>query len=134
MGSTVGSAGVAADGTVPASGWVRVMADYSSDGLWEEDGCMMCMEDLPVPAELAARLEAWCQRYEDAQLWKDPGERGGEPFDLAAFSEEGLLVARAIKDALPGWTVFYFDEAAAEAAERGGDRAAFEYEIRAAVP
>ena len=109
--------------------WVLVMADYSSDGLWERGGCMMCAEDLPVSADVSARLEAWCLAYEAGQLWKEPSERKGEPFDMASFSSEGLLVARAIKAALPGWTVFYHDEAKSWEADPADGRETYEHEV-----
>jgi hypothetical protein len=108
--------------------WVRVMADYSSDGLWERDGCMMGREDLPISPELAARHEAWCRWYEDSEFFMAESERT-RPFDLAAFSAEGLSIAKAIKAELPDWTVIYFDEGKAQPYRESRPREEFEYEV-----
>jgi hypothetical protein len=90
--------------------WVRVMADYGTDGLWERDGVMMDRQDLPVSAELAKRHLTWCDVYERSEFYLDPSERKRE-FDLPVFAAEGMEIARAIKAELPDWTVVYFDEA-----------------------
>jgi uncharacterized protein involved in propanediol utilization len=110
--------------------WVRVMADYSSDGLWRRDGAMFSRSDLPVSAGLAARHAAWCAAYEASEFYMPEEEREKE-FDLAAFAAEGLAIARAIKAELPDWTLVYYDEAAAQAAI-GTDRPrwAYEYAVR----
>lgn len=101
--------------------WVRVMADYSSDGIWGKDGAGECLDDLPVSAELKKRLAAWQRQFDDEAL--------SEP----EFSIEGLLIAQEIKKTLPDWTVVYFDNAASDRIEMwtGGDRSAFEYEVAA---
>ena len=103
--------------------WVRVMADYSSDGLWAFDGAMMLREDLPISPLLAARHERWCDRYES-----DDYERDDDAFDVAEFAAEGLEIARAIKDELPDWTVVYFDVEKCNYDEEQ-PRADFEYEV-----
>src|SRR6185312_8878778 len=118
-----------------AEKWVRVMADYSSDGLWHKDGCTAAAEDLPISAPLQARLRAWCDWYEQNTDYLPADER--KPFDTPAFAAEGREIARAIKAELPEWTVIYLDEAELEAviAQRfdpsGGetDRQHFEREI-----
>jgi hypothetical protein len=86
--------------------WVRVMADYCSDGLWQRDGCMMSRDELPISAELRARHAKWCQWYESNNDYE--GE--AITFDYWNFSIEGEEIARLIKDELPDWTVIYFDE------------------------
>ena len=88
--------------------WVSVMADYSSDGLWCQDGVMMDRADLPISSELAEKHAAWCQRFEASEFYLSEEER--QSFDVAVFAEDGLEIARAIKAELPEWSVFYFDE------------------------
>ena len=110
------------------TGWVRVMTDYSSDGLWRRDGLMMSRADLPVSDALRERYVAWCRRYEGSQFYMPVEERTAE-FDVEAFAAEGLEIARAVKAELPDWTVVYYDEAAAQWAGRDAPRWAIEYAV-----
>ncbi len=106
--------------------WVRVMADYCSDGLWDKEGVMMERDTLPITPTLAARHEAWCLLYEQSEPFRD----GGAVFDYTAFSEEGRQIARAIKRELPDWTVMYFDESKIDRSRlEDQSRNEFEYEI-----
>lgn len=112
--------------------WVRVMADFSAEGLWAKDGsgCGAC--ELPISDALKKRLRAWQDWFEDDCESYLPPEERNQPrdFNVAAFSAEGREIARAIKSELPDWTVIYFDEEKAEADNRNdGDRSAFEYQI-----
>lgn len=90
--------------------YVRVMADYSSDGLRH-------------------RLAAWCLRYEDNTDYLPDDHPDRKPFDYAPFATEGREIALAIKAELPDWTVIYFDEAELDAASSTADRALFEREV-----
>lgn len=108
--------------------WVRLMADYSSDGLWHRDGVMMSQTDLPVSEALRSRIEKWCDWYEKFDL------ENIVAFDYMKFSIEGEAIAWAIKAALPGWTVLYFDEAKALTAYLAEDaipRDILDFEIKA---
>lgn len=105
--------------------WVRIMCDYCADPLWGPNGGMEVLEGLPVPEDLRERLRAWAALY-DAQ---DPGSPDGIRLDLLAFAEEGRSIARAVKAALPDWTVIYFDEEAATNRPPDAPRETFEYEI-----
>lgn len=90
--------------------WVRVMADFSAAGLWNRNGAAVGAEELPVPDDITARLCAWQEWYErDCQDYLPIMERERH-LDQPAFTEEGRQIAKAIKAALPGWTVVYFDE------------------------
>ena len=64
---------------------------------------------LPVSAELLDRLARWNDGYErcDPQDYEDVC---GMRFDFLAFATEGLEIAKAVKRALPSWTVLYWDE------------------------
>lgn len=104
--------------------WVRIMGDYCADPLWGPDGTMEALDDLPVSADLRARLAAW-------EKWFDLHSLDNPDFDKAAFSSAGLALAREVKAQLPDWTVIYFDEAAAAGKPPGAPRETFEYEVRA---
>ena len=112
------------DNLLVAHKWVRILADNSADGVWDIEGCGCCADDLPIPAALIDRIRAW-------QAWYDRDENGWGLFkgDVDAFAAEGLAVARAVKAALPDWTVVYFDEAARVGAAEGAAREVFEYEV-----
>jgi hypothetical protein len=102
--------------------WVRIMCDYSADGVWHKDGCGDDADQLPIEKTLIDRIRRW-------QDWYETGLRDAD-FDVKAFSAEGLSIARAVKEFLPDWTVIYFDEAALAQASPGSPRHVYEYEIR----
>ena len=117
--------------------WVRILADDRADGVWNRHGISGYPEDLPISADLVARIQAWQKWYDDAA---DEAYEHDPPFktlDVISFAAEGLAIAHAVKAALPDWTVVYFDEArcAEVRHEKTGqpfaseDRARFEYEI-----
>lgn len=94
-------------------GYVKIMADYASDGVWAKDGCSVPATWLPVSNGLLDRLAKWCQWYEDSEFYM-PSDGRKEPFDVAAFTKEGLAIAKAVKSELPSWTVEFFDEERAQ--------------------
>ncbi len=102
--------------------WVRLMAVFGSEGVWQMDGTEGMLDDLPVPAALRARIDAWQAHYDD----HDDMDEAAPELDVARFAAEGLAIARAVKAALPDWTVVYHDEAKARA---GLSREACEAEI-----
>ncbi|MGJ0532784.1 hypothetical protein [Methylocystis sp.] len=112
--------------------WVRVMADYSCDGVWDIEGNSCGVEELPISPALVERLGRWQAQYEAIEDALDEENRLRRESDWTNFSAEGLAIARAVKAELPGWTVFYFDEARACVAYLDGKRqrpSAVEYEI-----
>jgi hypothetical protein len=104
--------------------WVRIMCDYSADGVWHKDGAAGNADQLPVDKMLVARIRRW-QDWWESCLDRNSG------FDVDGFSSEGLSIAQAVKLALPDWTVIYFDQAAVKHAGRHAPRNVFEYEIEA---
>jgi DNA phosphorothioation-dependent restriction protein DptG len=84
--------------------YVKLMADYSSDGVWNEQGSMMDRNSLPVSDGLKNLIASWCDWYEHSEFWKDPDERTGT-FDTEAFNSRGVLLATLLKMELPDWTV-----------------------------
>lgn len=107
--------------------WVRIMCDYSCDGVWDIEGRACGAEDLPISPSLIARIRRWQAHYEAIEDAVDAEGRSYRECDWTAFSQEGLAIARAVKAALPDWTVIYFDEARAAI---GGAPSGYEYEIR----
>ena len=120
------------DDTRDPAKWVRVMGDYCTTGIWHWEGYEMDPDDLPVSADLKARLANWASRYLSCiDSWRE-----GEPDDFSRIqehdrllrinSDEGLAIAREIKAALPDWTVVYFDE---DLSGRHAIRAKYQFEI-----
>lgn len=89
---------------------VRIVADYCSCGYQLADDAARAYDVLPVSDGLLARLAEWSDQYEscDPRAYEDVG---GAHFDFVAFAADGLEIARAVKRALPCWTVLYWDEA-----------------------
>ena len=102
--------------------WVRIMAVYGSEGVWQMDGTEGVLDDLPVPVSLRDRLDAWQSVYDEHDDMDDDAPK----LDAERFAAEGLAIARAVKAALPDWRVIYFDEAKAL---RGLGRDACESEV-----
>lgn len=102
--------------------WVRLMAVYGSEGVWQMDGTEGMLDDLPVPAALRDRIDAWQAVYDE----HDDMDAEAPALDVDHFAADGLAIARAIKAALPDWTVIYHDEAKSK---RGLPRDACESEI-----
>ena len=95
-----------------ADRWVRVLADYSCEGVWQKDGIPADIDELPVSDELRKQFLAWQEEYN--RLWDiylEDEEYRPEPFPgWNAFSAWGLELAKAVKVQLLDWTVIYYDE------------------------
>lgn len=110
--------------------WVRVMCDFSAEGLWRRDGAGIAMDELPISREIKQRLLEWQDWFErDYENYLPPSQRKSG-FDVVAFSKDGLEIAKAIKAELPDWIVVYFDEEKTSSESRNADRSRFEYEVR----
>ena len=101
------------------SKYVRLMADYCSSGVWDENGTNIDIDDLPAHFWLKQMISAWQAIYDVHSL--------NEDFDVKTFSEQGYALAVKLKQSLPDWTVEYFDEAAAW---EGKPRSEFLLEIK----
>jgi len=111
--------------TLKRDRWVRIMCDYSAEGVWDRHGAACRAADLPVSAETLAMLHGWQAWYEHAA-----GSPMTPVFDDVAHAALGLFVARCVKRELPDWTVVYFDDAKPrDGWEPGMPRDHFEYEI-----
>lgn len=109
--------------------YVRVMAEYCADPVWDIDGMMMSLEELPVEEALRADLRNWCDWYDRdcKDFLPDP-----PPFPHAEFAGQGLALAKRVKAMLPDWTVIYWDENGWRSAYLENDtdnRARYEYEV-----
>ncbi len=104
------------------------MADYSSTGIWDENGYNVALDDLPVDNELRKRIVSWTNEYEKCEDYL-PADQRSRVFDVYGFTEEGLSIAKSIKTQLPDWTVIYFDESKLAHGLREEFGPAFEYEV-----
>lgn len=117
---------------------VKIVAEDGGLGYWLADAAAQACAELPVPPPLRDRLCAWNARFSegcDAAALADPS---AGRFDVIAFANDGFRLAKAVKRALPGWTVLYWDEALdwrywTGREPRRYDRASVEYEITAAI-
>ena len=91
--------------------YIKLMAEFTSSGVWNMLGSNVEVEDFDLAPEIVARIKKWCEWYETNESYRYNDEEDGvDPFDYAAFAKEGLNIARHIKAAHPDWTVMYFDE------------------------
>ena len=90
-----------------------VMARGNPYGLWRVAGGEVSAVELNLPAELVERLGKWSRSFTAAT--KDQDDPGRADV-LAAFSAEGLAIARAVQAALgEAYEILFFDEAKLEA-------------------
>lgn len=112
--------------------WVRIMADFAAEGVWNKDGAGESIDQLPITQTLRDRAMAWQRWYEQCDDYFPPEARDdpARKFDTKAFSQEGFQIAQAIKLELPDWTVVYFDETKCRYGNGAPqERFEFEYEI-----
>jgi len=108
------------------------MADYMSTGLWNKEGANVEVENYNLAADTLLALSLWCAWYEKNDDYKDPVDRKVPAFDIKAFSEQGLVVAKMVKRDLPDFLIYYFDEYALGKFGRGDDRLRYEYPVEEA--
>lgn len=92
--------------------YVKVMADYMTNGLWHNDGTPFDkseVDELPLDMFIKNRLAKWCDWYEDNDDWSIDSK--GD-FDYERFAAEGLGIAKKIQEQLGplGYKIWYFDE------------------------
>jgi len=86
--------------------YVRLMADYCSSGVWDENGTNIDINDLPIHYWLKSMITEWQAEYDRVSLEEDL-------FDVQLFAKNGYALAFKLKQNLPDWTVMYFDESKA---------------------
>ena len=90
--------------------YVKVMADYGCEGLWDLEGCPLTEEEiqaLGLDAFILNRLKKWANWYEANDDWSEESELN---FDYEGFAKEGKAIAIEIKKRLPDYAIWYFDE------------------------
>lgn len=90
--------------------YIKLMADYSSTGVWERGGANADLSEFPLSESLQKEITDWCDYYEINDDWQAPENRRQPLFDLKSFSIVGLAIAKKIKKELPDYQVMYFDE------------------------
>lgn len=88
--------------------FIKVMADFSSTGLWDRQGVMLELTDIPeLPFWFSKELVPWCEKYEDYDFDMEDAEND---FPLEEFAAEGKVLAQKLAKAMPDWEIWYFDE------------------------
>ena len=90
------------------SKYVRLMADFCSSGVWDENGTNLDIDSLPIHFWLKSMIGEWQAQY-DREV--DPSSM--DDFDVKTFAKHGYALAVKLKQNLPDWTVMYFDESKA---------------------
>ena len=90
--------------------YIKLMADYSSSGVWERSGSNVSLSDFYLSENLQKEITDWSDYYEINDDWMPKKERRKPIFDLKSFSIVGLSIAKKIKEELPSYQVMYFDE------------------------
>ena len=88
---------------------VRIVADYCSPGYQLADEEARASASCPVSTELLDNLARWSNRYERCHP-QDYEEHLRHAFRLRRLRRRSLEIAKAVKRALPAWTVLYWDE------------------------
>jgi hypothetical protein len=109
------------ENTLTKHRWACICSDVDVC-VWDKKGLPQFVEDLPVTPTLQRSLEAWslrCEGFDDeiqgASVDKAMGSEVELPIeDWEPLGLEGFDLACAVKRALPGWTVQYWDRAAFE--------------------
>ncbi len=95
------------------SKYVKVMCDYLSTGVWDKNDRSMSVDDLPITFWLKQMLKDWQVMYDTQDIVEQV--INGEytvvsHLDIVDFSKIGYAIAVKIKQQLPDYEVFYFDE------------------------
>lgn len=84
--------------------FIRLMADYASDGIWNGRGSGMDIGLLPISQSLRSAITDWCLDYEASQFYLEPALQTVD-FDVDSFNARGEDLARRLSVELPGWLV-----------------------------
>jgi len=92
---------------------VRLMADYSSTGVWNSDGSSMSLSRLPISDELTEAISEWADfydRYSTDYSYPNSTSPMFGKFDGDRHAASGRLLAKRLQAELPDWSVVYFDD------------------------
>lgn len=93
--------------------YVKVMCDYLSTGVWDKNGRSMSVGNLPITFWLKQMIEEWQVMYDTQDIVEQVinGEYICVSYlDIVEFSKIGYAIAVKIKQQLPDYEVFYYDE------------------------
>ena len=99
--------------------WVRLMAYFGTDGVWNSDDAKADVMGLGLSHGLKAEILAWEHSLDQVDV-----PTAG---DIHEFSTRAMNVARRMKDEQPGWKVIYIDRTKSGADIRNKDY--FEHEV-----
>jgi hypothetical protein len=88
---------------------IRVMADFSSSGLWDDDcnGVMIEYEDLGLLTDLITEFEEWIRHYDLNQTSNFDGFMPGKALES---QEMGRKLAKKLKTMFPEDQIEYWYE------------------------
>jgi hypothetical protein len=117
-------------------GRLRVEQDFEGEGLWDAVGRPMRIGEGRAGRALGRGLRA-ALGADGAQALIEALRRWSREWPgmavaaeaLAAYSREGLALARRLKAALPDWSVLYADDARLRRVASGERCGAWEYEV-----
>lgn len=92
---------------------LRLSNEYECYPTWiDEDGLEnIDPAALEIPADLAARIDAWDERYQATYNPEDPASSGfSDVAEAAAFMKEGKGLCRELEDAVAGVYVVEYRE------------------------
>jgi hypothetical protein len=105
--------------------WVMLRPDATGGALWSG---RVRPSPAPISEALRRRIGDWMKNYmRFVRRWVPPDAKEALP-----LADEGLALARAIKDELPDWSVAYEDAAARQASDAARDDRIYRYLIEPA--
>lgn len=106
--------------------YIKLMAEYCSSGLWDENGFCLDIDSLPIHFWLKRMIGDWQAEYDRLSFSTVEGIPYGANFDIESFSKRGYALAIKLKQNLPDWEIEYYDEQkAAVAYYQNLDRSTF---------
>lgn len=92
---------------------IKLMADYDSYALWDEDNIdNLNPDELPISEELKKSIHKWEDHYDSTLNRENPADSGFTSDDeLGAFEREGRDLWRRLREELgDGYVVKYFSQ------------------------
>jgi hypothetical protein len=90
--------------TLTQHGYVRVMLDYCSSGLWDKEGCNVDVSNATDDLLLIERIAQWQATFENRSV-----DHVLTPKEHTQQQLDGLAIAHALRVAHPTWTIVLYD-------------------------